>query len=179
MKQGLLVTADGAVFRGRSVGVGGFTTGKAVFSTAMTGYQEIITDPSYAGQVVVLTAPHVGNYGVAAFDNQSAVVHAQSLITRSMRSIASSWRSEGTLVDYFAHHDVVALTYIDTRRLTRHIRERGSMPVAVGVDIDEFINVMRGCDAETVWRWAHYQAGCHTSWHPVCDHGSRRSRAGQ
>ena len=83
MKQGLLVTADGAVFRGRSVGVGGFTTGEAVFNTAMTGYQEIITDPSYAGQVVVLTAPHVGNYGVTAFDNQSAVVHAQSLITRA------------------------------------------------------------------------------------------------
>ena len=137
MKQGLLVTADGAVFRGRSVGVGGFTTGEAVFNTAMTGYQEIITDPSYAGQVVVLTAPHVGNYGVTAFDNQSAVVHAQPLITRSMSSIASSWRSEGTLVDYLAHHDVVALTDIDTRRLTRHIRERGSMPVAVGVDIDE------------------------------------------
>jgi carbamoyl-phosphate synthase small subunit len=137
MNQGLLVTADGAAFRGRSVGVGGFTTGEAVFNTAMTGYQEIITDPSYAGQVVVLTAPHVGNYGVTAFDGQSAVVHAQSLITRSMSSIASSWRSEGTLVDYLIHHDVVALTDIDTRRLTRHIREHGSMPVAVGVDIDE------------------------------------------
>jgi carbamoyl-phosphate synthase small subunit len=103
----------------------------------MTGYQEIITDPSYAGQVVVLTAPHIGNYGVTAFDGQSAVVHAQSLITRSMSPIASSWRSEGTLVDYLVSNDVVALTDIDTRRLTRHIREHGSMPAAVGVDIDE------------------------------------------
>jgi len=137
LKQGLLVTADGAVFRGRSVGVGGSAIGEAVFNTAMTGYQEIITDPSYAGQVVVLTAPHVGNYGVTAFDSQSAVVHAQSLITRSMSPIASSWRSEGTLVDYLVSNDVVALTDIDTRRLTRHIREHGSMPVAVGVDIDE------------------------------------------
>jgi carbamoyl-phosphate synthase small subunit len=137
MKQGLLVTADGAVFRGRSVGVGGSAVGEAVFNTAMTGYQEIITDPSYSGQVVVLTAPHVGNYGVTAFDSQSAVVHAQSLITRSVSPIASSWRSEGTLVDYLVSNDVVALTDIDTRRLTRHIREHGSMSVAVGVDIDE------------------------------------------
>jgi carbamoyl-phosphate synthase small subunit len=137
MKKGLLVTADGAVFRGRSVGVDGSAIGEAVFNTAMTGYQEIVTDPSYAGQVVILTAPHVGNYGVAAFDSQSAVVHAQSLVTRSLSPIGSSWRSEGTLVDYLVSNDVVALTDIDTRRLTRHIREHGSMPVAVGVDIDE------------------------------------------
>lgn len=137
MKRGVLVTADGAVFRGRSVGVGGYVTGEAVFNTAMTGYQEIITDPSYAGQVVVLTAPHIGNYGVTPLDGQSAVVHAQSLITRSMSPIASSWRSEDTLVDYLVHNDVLAVTDIDTRRLTRHIREHGSMPVAVGVDIDE------------------------------------------
>ncbi|MCL1600042.1 MAG: glutamine-hydrolyzing carbamoyl-phosphate synthase small subunit [Actinomycetia bacterium] len=137
MRQGLLVTADGAVFRGRSVAVGGIRTGEAVFNTSMTGYQEIITDPSYAGQVVVFTAPHVGNYGVTAFDSQSTKVHARSLITRSMSPIASSWRSEQPLADYLVHHDVVALTDIDTRRLTRHIREHGSMPVAVGVDIDE------------------------------------------
>lgn len=137
MKQGLLVTADGAVFRGRSVGVPGVVTGEAVFNTAMTGYQEIITDPSYSGQVVVLTTPHVGNYGTTAYDDQSSKVHARSLVTRSMSRIASSWRSTQPFDEYLVQHDVVALSDIDTRRLTRHIRDGGSMPVAVGVDTDE------------------------------------------
>lgn len=137
MKQGLLVTADGAVFRGRSVGVDGSVTGEVVFNTAMTGYQEIVTDPSYAGQVVVLTAPHVGNYGTAEYDDQSQRVHARSLVTRSMSRMASSWRSTETLQEFLARHGVVALSDIDTRRLTRHIRDKGAMPVAVGIDIDE------------------------------------------
>jgi carbamoyl-phosphate synthase small subunit len=137
LKQGILVTADGAVFRGRSVGVEGIATGEAVFNTAMTGYQEIITDPSYAGQVVVLTAPHIGNYGSAAYDDQSPTVHARSLVTRSMSPMASSWRSTLPFDDYLVEHGVVALSEIDTRRLTRHIREGGAMPVAVGVDTDE------------------------------------------
>jgi len=137
MKQGLLVTADGAVFRGQSVGISGAAVGEAVFNTAMTGYQEIITDPSYSGQVVVLTAPHIGNYGSVAFDDQSQTVHARALVTRSMSRMASSWRSEQPFDDYLIEKNVVALSDIDTRRLTRHIRDQGSMPVAVGVDVDE------------------------------------------
>jgi len=137
VKQGLLVTADGAVFRGRSVGVAGITAGEVVFNTAMTGYQEIVTDPSYSGQVVVLTAPHIGNYGSAEYDDQSPRVHARSLVTRSMSRMASSWRSTTPFDDYLVQHDVIALSDIDTRRLTRHIRDSGAMPVAVGVDADE------------------------------------------
>lgn len=137
MKQGLLATADGEVFRGTSAGIDGIATGEVVFNTAMTGYQEILTDPSYSGQVIVLTAPHIGNYGTAAFDDQSSKVHARALVTRSMSQVASSWRSERGLDDYLERHRVVALSDVDTRRLTRHVRDQGAMPVAVGVDIDE------------------------------------------
>lgn len=137
MKEGLLVTADGAVFRGRSVGVDGVAVGEAVFNTAMTGYQEIVTDPSYAGQVVVLTAPQIGNYGTTATDDQSPRVHAQALITRSMSRMASSWRSSLPFNEYLLRNEIVTLSDIDTRRLTRHIREAGAIPVAVGSDVDE------------------------------------------
>jgi hypothetical protein len=137
MKQGLLVTADGAVFRGRSIGVDGSVTGEVVFNTAMTGYQEIVTDPSYAGQVVVLTAPHIGNYGTTEYDDQSPRVHARSLVTRSMSEMASSWRSTQPLQEFLARRGVVALSDVDTRRLTRRIRDNGAMSVAVGSDVDE------------------------------------------
>jgi carbamoyl-phosphate synthase small subunit len=131
------MTADGEVFRGRSVGADGVTTGEAVFNTAMTGYQEIITDPSYSGQVVVLTAPHIGNYGSTEYDEQSSHIHARALVTRSMSRMASSWRSTQPLDEYLLTRNVIALTDIDTRRLTRHIRDRGAMAVAVGSDADE------------------------------------------
>jgi carbamoyl-phosphate synthase small subunit len=131
-----LVTADGAVFRGTAVGGMGTATGEIVFNTAMTGYQEILTDPSYAGQVVVLTAPHIGNYGSTPLDDQAGTIHARALVTRSMSRVASSWRSTEPIEEYLARHDVIALTDIDTRRLTRHIRDRGAMPVAIGTDTD-------------------------------------------
>ena len=137
MKKGILVTADGSVFTGIASGADGIATGEIVFNTAMTGYQEILTDPSYAGQVVVLTAPHIGNYGSAAFDDQADTIYAQALITRSMSRRASSWRSDEPFDDYLARRGIVALSDIDTRRLTRHIRDNGAMPVAVGSDVDE------------------------------------------
>jgi carbamoyl-phosphate synthase small subunit len=133
----LLVTADGQIFRGRAVGVEGVTTGEAVFNTSMTGYQEILTDPSYAGQVVVMTAPHIGNYGTARFDEQSKGPAASGFVVRSLSRRESNWRSEGSLADYFMSHGVVAVSEIDTRRLTRHLREHGAMPVAMGTDVDE------------------------------------------
>lgn len=137
MTAGLLVTADGAAFRGRSIGAAGVAVGEVVFNTAMAGYQEIVTDPSYSGQVVVMTAPHIGNYGVNESDDQSERLHVRALVTRSMSRIDSSWRSVGSFTDYLAGYDVVVLTDVDTRRLTRHIRERGAMPVAIGSDVDE------------------------------------------
>lgn len=131
-----LVTADGEVFSGFSVGAEGVTTGEAVFNTSMTGYQEILTDPSYAGQVVVMTTPHVGNYGTAGIDDQSARPAVSGFVVRSMSRRHSSWRAEGSLAEYFMAHGVVALAEIDTRRLTRHIRDRGAMPVAMGSGAD-------------------------------------------
>lgn len=135
--RGILVTADGAVFRGRSVGAEGLRTGEVVFNTAMTGYQEIVTDPSYSGQVVAMTAPHIGNYGVNRLDEQAERLHVQGLVTRSMSRVAPSWRASGSFDEYLAVNDVVALTDIDTRRLTRHVRAHGAMPVALGTDVDE------------------------------------------
>jgi carbamoyl-phosphate synthase small subunit len=136
VNEGLLVTADGEVFRGLSVGAEGVTTGEAVFNTSMTGYQEILTDPSYADQVVVLTAPHIGNYGTHPDDDQADRIYASALVTRSLSAMASSWRSKEPFDRYLARRNVVALSDIDTRRLTRHLRDRGAMPVAIGTDVD-------------------------------------------
>jgi carbamoyl-phosphate synthase small subunit len=136
-ERALLVTADGETFGGRSVGAPGLTTGEAVFNTSMTGYQEILTDPSYAGQVVVMTSSHIGNYGVSDLDEQSSRPAVSGLVVRSMSRRASSWRSQGTIGDYLRRHNVVAMADVDTRRLTRHIRDQGAMPVAIGVDVDE------------------------------------------
>src|SRR5690606_37084253 len=125
VKPALLATADGAVFRGRAVGADGVTIGEAVFNTAMTGYQEILTDPSYTGQVVVMTSSHIGNYGVSDDDLQSRTPAVSGFVMRSMARRPSSWRSEGSFAEYLIHHGVVALSDVDTRRLTRHLRDRG------------------------------------------------------
>jgi len=134
-----LVTADGEVFHGISVGAEGHATGEAIFNTAMTGYQEILTDPSYAGQVVVMTSPHIGNYGVNPEDEQSAGPTVSGLVVRSLSRRHSSWRSKGGLDDYLRQSGIVAIAGIDTRRLTRHLRDRGAMPVALGsgLTVDE------------------------------------------
>jgi carbamoyl-phosphate synthase small subunit len=136
-RSGLLVTADGAVFRGRSVGAEGATTGEVVFNTSMTGYQEVITDPSYAGQVVVMTASHIGNYGVTGFDAQADRTHAAGFVMRSLSRRDSNWRSEGTFAAYLRSQGVVALADVDTRRLTRHIRDHGAQPIAMGAGVDQ------------------------------------------
>ena len=133
--RGALALADGTILRGMAVGAAGMATGEVVFNTAMTGYQEIVTDPSYAGQVVVMTAPHIGNYGTAALDDQAAQPHCAGFVVRSMSRVDSSWRSEGSLRDWLRERNVVALTDVDTRRLTRHIRDHGAMPAALGADV--------------------------------------------
>ncbi len=133
----LLATADGEVFRGRSVGVDGIATGEAVFTTSMTGYQEILTDPSYTGQVVVFTAPHVGTYGVTPDDAQSAGPAAAGVVMRAASRQATGPRARGDLPSYLAEAGVVGISDVDTRRLTRHLRDRGAMPVAVGAGVSE------------------------------------------
>jgi carbamoyl-phosphate synthase small subunit len=122
----VLALADGSIFRGQSIGASGNTTGEVVFNTAITGYQEILTDPSYARQIVTLTYPHIGNTGVTPEDLESAQVFAAGLVIRDLSQVASSWRSTGTLSDFLQRGRVVAIAGIDTRRLTRVLREKGA-----------------------------------------------------
>ena len=122
----LLALADGSLFRGVSIGAPGQTVGEVVFNTAMTGYQEILTDPSYAQQIVTLTYPHVGNTGCNEVDAESDRVHAAGLVIRDLPLIASSWRSSEALDAYLARNGIVAIADIDTRRLTRMLRDRGA-----------------------------------------------------
>ena len=123
----LLVLEDGSVFEGRSIGVSGDTIGEVVFNTAMTGYQEILTDPSYSHQIVTLTYPHIGNVGTNDGDAESNGVHASGLVIRDLAPVMSNWRGEMSLEDYLVKHNVVAISDIDTRRLTRILRDKGAM----------------------------------------------------
>ncbi|MHB1341116.1 MAG: glutamine-hydrolyzing carbamoyl-phosphate synthase small subunit [Coriobacteriia bacterium] len=123
----ILALEDGTVFEGLSCGAPGEVYGEAVFNTSMAGYQEVFTDPSYAGQIVTMTSPHIGNYGVNAADMESRGVFASGFVMRECSKIASNWRSEESLRDFFGRNGVVAVEGIDTRRLTRHIREAGAM----------------------------------------------------
>ena len=123
----LLMLEDGSLFRGRSVGASGFAVGEVVFNTAMTGYQEILTDPSYARQIVALTYPHIGNTGVNRQDAESRRTWAAGLVVRDCPAVHSSWRAEQALPEYLAASGVVAIADIDTRRLTRRIREQGAL----------------------------------------------------
>ncbi|MDW8479694.1 MAG: glutamine-hydrolyzing carbamoyl-phosphate synthase small subunit [Xanthomonadales bacterium] len=122
----VLALADGSVFHGEGVGAEGSAVGEVVFNTAITGYQEILTDPSYARQIVTLTFPHIGNVGVNAADAESERVHAAGLVIRELSARASSWRAERELRDWLLAEGVVAIAGVDTRRLTRILRERGA-----------------------------------------------------
>ncbi|SFN89898.1 glutamine-hydrolyzing carbamoyl-phosphate synthase small subunit [Nitrosospira briensis] len=125
----ILALADGTVFRGISIGMGGISTGEVVFNTSMTGYQEILTDPSYCRQIITLTYPHIGNTGVNADDVESGNidrVHAAGLVIRDLPLTSSNWRQTQTLPEYLKQHEVVAIADIDTRKLTRILREKGA-----------------------------------------------------
>jgi carbamoyl-phosphate synthase small subunit len=122
----LLALADGTVFRGRAIGAPGHAVGEVVFNTAMTGYQEILTDPSYAGQIVTLTYPHIGNVGVNTEDVESSRIFAAGLVIRDLPRLASNWRKGNELSSYLAAAGVVGIADIDTRRLTRILREHGA-----------------------------------------------------
>jgi carbamoyl-phosphate synthase small subunit len=123
----VLALEDGTWFKGVSAGAPGETMGEVVFNTSMTGYQEVLTDPSYAGQIVTMTAPQIGNYGVAAADQESGAPKVAGFVMRDPSPISSNWRSQGTLRDYLTHHGVVAIGDIDTRALTRKLRSGGVM----------------------------------------------------
>lgn len=127
----LLVLEDGYVLRGRSYGATGRTVGEIVFNTGMTGYQETLTDPSYHRQIVVQTAPHIGNTGVNDEDPESSRIWVAGYVVREPARRASSWRSRRELEDELVNQDVVGLCEVDTRALTRHLRERGAMRAGI------------------------------------------------
>jgi len=129
-----LVLADGTVFPGEAFGARSISAGEAVFTTAMTGYQEVLTDPSYTGQIVVMTAPEIGNVGVNAADAESidGKPHVAGFVLRDASPLASNWRAEQTLDAYLAHHGIVAISGVDTRKLTRHLRDKGAQNAAIG-----------------------------------------------
>jgi carbamoyl-phosphate synthase small subunit len=147
-----LVLADGTVFRGRAFGARGTTVGEAVFTTTMSGYQEVLTDPSYCGQIVVMTTPEIGNVGVNASDTESVEPgkpgdpgpRLAGYVIRSASPIASNWRAEESLDRYLDAHGVVAITEVDTRKLTRHLRDHGAQNAAVGTGSpDELLRAAR------------------------------------
>ena len=143
----LLALEDGSLFYGESIGVEGETVGEVVFNTGMTGYQEILTDPSYFKQIVTLTYPHIGNTGVNDDDAESAGVFASGLVIRDLPPRHSNWRATGSLDDYLCRHNVVAIADIDTRRLTRLLREHGALKgciMAGRVDADAALEKARG-----------------------------------
>ena len=166
----ILALQDGTIFRGTSVGAEGQTIGEVVFNTAMTGYQEILTDPSYCRQIVTLTYPHIGNTGTTSEDMESSKVHASGLIIRDSSRVTSNWRSDRSFSDFLKQSDTVAIADVDTRRLTRIIREKGAQsgcimtgdaaaetaiahagkfPGISGMDLAKFVSTSRQ------YQWAH------------------------
>lgn len=130
-KPAVLALEDGSVFRGIAFGAGATIAGECVFNTSMTGYQEVLTDPSYRGQIVAMTCPQIGNYGVNALDAESAAPHVRGFVIEELSEIASNWRSEASLNDYFLKWNIPGIQGIDTRALTRHLRERGAMRACI------------------------------------------------
>ena len=133
LQEALLVLADGTTFEGEAIGAEvPVATGEVVFNTVLTGYQEVITDPSYAGQIITFTYPHIGNYGVTAMDDEAIRPFARGVIVREMARRRSNWRSDDDLDGFLRRHGVPGIGGIDTRRLTRHLREAGAVPGAFG-----------------------------------------------
>ena len=156
----ILALEDGSLFTGRAFGAEGETRGEVVFNTSMTGYQEIFTDPSYAGQIVVMTCPHIGNCGVNNQDEEASRPYVEGVVAREFSACASNWRSQGTLDDYLKRRGIVSISEIDTRALVRHIRSYGTMRGIIStVEFDpakltaaaQSIPIMKGADlASTV-----------------------------
>src|ERR1700722_8112522 len=141
-----LVLADGTVFEGRPFGARAVAIGEAVFTTTLSGYQEVLTDPSYFGQIVTMTAPQIGNTGVNAADSEAVDGRPRvaGFVVRDASPIASSWRAESTLDAFLEKHGIVGITDVDTRALTRHLRDKGSQNAAIGaVAIDELQRLAR------------------------------------
>lgn len=141
----ILALADGTIFKGVSIGADGHTVAEIVFNTAMTGYQEILTDPSYSGQIVTLTYPHIGNTGVNDEDVESTQIHAAGLVVRDCSLRVSNFRSTQSLPDYLKAQGIVAISGVDTRKLTRILREKGAQGacILVGADVEKAVELAR------------------------------------
>ncbi len=199
-KSAILVLEDGTVFHGVSIGADGSSVGEVVFNTAMTGYQEILSDPSYARQIVTLTYPHVGNVGTNSEDDESAGVFVSGLVIRDLPLLASNWRSEKTLQQYLLDNKVVAIADIDTRKLTRLLRDKGaqrgciiagetvsvdvairaikSFPGLKGMDLAKEVTVSESYEwIENIWTLQNgYTQGEHLTKHVVAyDFGIKRN----
>jgi len=188
-KPAVLVLEDGSVFRGVSIGADGETVGEVVFNTAMTGYQEILTDPSYRRQIVTLTYPHIGNVGTNPDDEESSAVHAAGLVIRDLPLRLSNWRNQEALDDYLRRNGVVAIADIDTRRLTRILREKGAqsgcIQAGAGLDEERALVAARGfpglkgmdlakeVSTETPYEWAQgtwtLEGGMPEAQHPIAE----------
>ena len=131
----VIVLADGTVFNGKAIGKIGSTTGEIAFNTGMTGYQEVFTDPSYFGQILVMTSPHIGNYGVHKDEVESDQINIAGLVTKKFSEIASRVSANGTLEDFMLHNSTVGITDVDTRSLVKHIRSKGAMNAIISSDI--------------------------------------------
>ena len=176
----LLALEDGTTFEGRAFGSTGTITGEVCFNTGMTGYQEVLTDPSYHGQIVVMTAPQIGNTGTNDFDDQSTRPWAAGFVVRDVVRTPSSWRATSTLPDYLERHSIPGVSEIDTRRLTRHIREKGAMRGALSSEIvahDELVDRARAAPSMVGLDLAHEVSTAEEySWGP--DQLTDRARGG-
>jgi carbamoyl-phosphate synthase small subunit len=141
----ILVLQDGTIFKGKSIGAEGYSTGEVVFNTSMTGYQEILTDPSYARQIITFTNPHIGNTGTNTEDEESSKIWAKGLVIRDLPILLSNFRSEKALDKYLKEKNVLGIANIDTRKLTRILREKGSLSGCIMAgDVDEKIALKMG-----------------------------------
>jgi carbamoyl-phosphate synthase small subunit len=131
----ILALEDGRLFEGRAFGAAGTRTGEICFNTSMTGYQEVITDPSYRGQIVTMTYPQIGNYGVTPEDNESAGPHIRGFVIGELSPVASNYRSRQTLADYFVENDILGIEHVDTRALTKHLRSAGAMRACLTTEL--------------------------------------------
>lgn len=147
MTNAILALEDGRTFCGRAFGHSGTTSGEICFNTSMTGYQEIITDPSYRGQIVTMTYPLQGNYGVNPEDAESSSPHVRGFVVGELCEIPSSWRSQQSLADYFAEHKIIGIEDIDTRALTKHLRDKGAMRAVITTELSEEEAIQAAKDA--------------------------------
>ncbi len=154
----LLALEDGKIFRGRACGASGTICGEIVFNTGLTGYQEILTDPSYAGQIVCMTYPHIGNYGINPEDAESSRPWVRGFIVREISEKFSNWRGQLSLHRYLKEHDIIGICELDTRALTRHIREKGAMRgclSSLDAEPNDLIEQARRAPTISEWDWVH------------------------